>query len=123
MSNFCLTFVGGVTHPLVLSFIFFWKLNKTASSGMEFWAFNRAARFFPWDLDVDCLDTSLIGAGSFMVIIDVLDLFFLSLVALPACVGDLFEVQTSFIVSKISPTLTNLCTILRCLLILSLLGV
>ena len=90
---------------------------------MEFWAFNRAARFFPWDLDVDCSDTSLIGAGSFMVIIDALDLFFLSLVALPAYVGELFEVQTSFIVSKISPTLTNLCTILRCLLILSLLGV
>ena len=37
---------------------------------------------------MDCSDTSLIGAGSFMVIIDALDLFFLSLVALPACVGN-----------------------------------
>ena len=39
-----------------------------------FWVFNGAAGFFPLDLDVDCSDTSLIGAGSFMVITDGLDL-------------------------------------------------
>ena len=84
--------------------------------------FNGVAGFFSLVLNIDFLGTSLIRAGSFTVIIDGLDFFNLSLVALPALKG-LFEIQTSFIVSKISPTFTDLCTILRCLFILSHLGV
>ena len=74
-------------------------------------------------LDVGFPGTSLIGAGSFMVIIEGLDFFNLSLVALPAWRGLGLDIQTSCKLFKTSPTLTNLCTILRCLLILSHLGV
>ena len=86
--------------------------------------FNAVARIFSLVLNVGFLGSSFIVAGSFMVIRDGLDFFVLSLVALPAWKGlGLFEIQTSFKVSKTSPTFTNLCTILRCLLILSRLGV
>ena len=43
--------------------------------------FSGVTEIFSLDLNVDFLGTSLIGAGSFMVIIDGLDFFVLSLVA------------------------------------------
>ena len=46
-------------------------------------------------LDVRFPGTSLIGAGSFMVIIEGLDFFNLSLVALPAWRGLGLKIQTS----------------------------
>ena len=82
------------------------------------------ARFFSLVSVIGFLGVALIGTGSFIVIMDGLDLLVLSLVALSAWKGlGLFEIQTSFKVSEMSPTLTNLYTILRCLLILSHLGV
>ena len=72
---------------------------------------------------MESLVVPLIGAGSFKVIMEGLDLDFKSLVALSAWSGLDLDVQTLCKLFKTSPTFTNLCTSLRCLHILSFLGV